>query len=318
MTKKRGGIQRKLVISMLIVGLLSCAVAFFLTYLDESRAVWESVGSVFKNHVLVGEIPEAAYHPEYSSVWKILILGPAGLGILLLLSYLAARWISVPIRELSSGVDRMMGQGQLGHNIRIKTGDEIEKIAESFNQMSKELEDKFNVIQSERDKLNTVMDSLGDGLIILDESYKIEYINAKFLELYGTESLGKYCYEVFGVGDIPCKGCSVNHKEDSKPHTIEAVTNKGFTYLITHSPIKNIDGSTSIVEIFRDITPRKRLEQQLLYSERLTALSQFSSTLAHDLRNPIIAIKKTLEMLKKTTGIKEEAAVKEVYVDLIA
>ena len=318
MMQKRGGIERRLVISMLIVGLLSGAVALLLTYLDESRAVWESVGNVFHNHFLEGEVPEVTYSPDLASIWKFLILGPAGLAILFLLSYLASKWISKPIKELSSSVDIMVGQKRFDHDIKIKTGDEIERLAEGFNQMAKDLEYKLHEIKLERDKLTTVMDSLGDGLIILDENYKIQYINSKFLEVYGKKSIGKYCYEVFGIGDMPCKGCTIDSEEGAKPHTIEAVTNKGFTYLITHSRIKNIDDSISIVEIFKDITPRKRLEQQLLYSERLAALSQFSSTFAHDLRNPIVAIKKTLEMLKNSTGFQEKEAAREVYIDLIA
>ncbi|MBI5038870.1 MAG: sensor histidine kinase [Nitrospirae bacterium] len=62
-----------------------------------------------------------------------------------------------------------------------------------------------------------------------------------------------------------------------------------------------------------------RLERQrLLNSERLSALSQFSSTFAHDLRNPIIAVKKTLEMLKDSYPISQDDYIKGIYCDLIS
>ncbi|MBI5194092.1 MAG: HAMP domain-containing protein [Nitrospirae bacterium] len=329
MLKKIGGIQQKLIITMLIVGMVSAVIVLLIVYLEETRTVGKSIGDVLYQHTYVGEVPEVEYSHIYStiSLWKVFILGPSAIGILILLSYFAARWISEPIKELSSGVERMVGSGHLDHNIKIKTGDELEKLAEGFNRMAKDLEDKLHEIKLERDKLNTVMDSLGDGLVLLDESYKIQYMNATFIYLYGKGSIGKNCREVFGVGGMPCKGCSQKNRDEHKPHTIEATTNKGLTYLITHSCIKNLDGSISIVEIFKDITIRKRLEQQLLYSERLAALSQFSSTFAHDLRNPIVAIKKTLEMLNNSAAINKDDENSSplfkggrggVYIDLIA
>ena len=46
-----------------------------------------------------------------------------------------------------------------------------------------------------------------------------------------------------------------------------------------------------------DLTERKQLQEQLLRSERLASLSQFASMFAHDIRNPLVGIKKTLELL---------------------
>lgn len=46
-----------------------------------------------------------------------------------------------------------------------------------------------------------------------------------------------------------------------------------------------------------DLTEKKHLQEQLLRSERLASLSQFASMFAHDIRNPIVGIKKTLELL---------------------
>jgi signal transduction histidine kinase len=46
-----------------------------------------------------------------------------------------------------------------------------------------------------------------------------------------------------------------------------------------------------------DLTEKKQLQEQLLRSERLASLSQFASMFAHDIRNPLVGIKKTLELL---------------------
>ncbi|MEK6540448.1 MAG: PAS domain-containing sensor histidine kinase, partial [Deltaproteobacteria bacterium] len=67
----------------------------------------------------------------------------------------------------------------------------------------------------------------------------------------------------------------------------------------------------------RDITEKKELERQLLRSERLAALAHFSTTLAHDLRNPIIGIKKRLEGLQRTVESSSHGEIKRVLSDLI-
>lgn len=248
---------------------------------------------------------------------KVLILGFVIIGCLLFLGTIVAKRIVQPIKMLSEGAS-LLGKGQLDHNITIKTGDEIEELADIFNKMAEDLQRRFHEAYLERDKLNTIMDSIGDGLVILDKNCRILHMNTEFMKQYGEGAIGKPAREVFGIPGDVCKKCPSIELSDTAPHTIEVTTNRGITYLVTHSWIRNMDGSISIVEIFKDITERKRLEQQLLHSERLSALSRFSSTFAHDLRNPIVAIKKTVEMLKGSSTPFPETVRKEIYTDLIS
>ncbi len=62
-------------------------------------------------------------------------------------------------------------------------------------------------------------------------------------------------------------------------------------------PVTKVGRLESIMVQLRDLTEQKALEQQLLRSERLASLSQFASMFAHDIRNPLAGIKKTLEWL---------------------
>jgi len=253
-------------------------------------------------YILVSQFYQEAYSPVYNLLWKVLLLSPFAIIFLAFLVYITGKWIANPIKVLSEGVE-LMGQGQLNHDLKIHTGDEIEQLADNFTQMAKNLGSKFEEIILEKDKLNTVMDNIGDGLLILDQDCKIMHMNAKFIKELGRDSIGKSCREVFGFEDVFCNDCSVKKEVDFRPHTLEAETNKGRSYIITHSRIRNSDGTLSTVEVFTDITDRKRLEQQLLYAERISVLSRFSSTFAHDLRNPIIAVKKTLEMLRDASSL---------------
>ena len=62
-------------------------------------------------------------------------------------------------------------------------------------------------------------------------------------------------------------------------------------------PIEKVGSASKVLLQLSDITEKKQLAQQLLRSERLASLSQFASMFAHDIRNPLAGIKKTLELL---------------------
>ncbi len=169
----------------------------------------------------------------------------------------------------------------------------------------------------ERNKQETIIESMGDGLDIVDKDFKIQFMNKNLLRLFGAEAVGKTCYEIYTGRDSPCDECPVvKGIEETGILEINALQDK--TFLVTHSPFKNPDGTVSIMEIFKDITERKELEHKLLVSERFTALNHFCSTLAHDLRNPIIGIKKRLEALQSNIDASNPQTTKRVLADLVS
>ena len=71
-------------------------------------------------------------------------------------------------------------------------------------------------------------------------------------------------------------------------------------------PVKKAGRLESIMLQLRDLTEQQALERQLVRSERLASLSQFASMFAHDIRNPLAGIKKTLEWLGGCPEMGEE------------
>ncbi|MBV9569071.1 MAG: HAMP domain-containing protein, partial [Hyphomicrobiales bacterium] len=98
-------------------------------------------------HVFV-QLPVAeALAPVYASLIQTIAL--LGLGLLLALvagSYLARRLV-VPIRHLQEGAERI-GGGDLTQRIEIKTGDEIETLADRFNQMAGRVRESYETLEA--------------------------------------------------------------------------------------------------------------------------------------------------------------------------
>jgi class 3 adenylate cyclase len=69
---------------------------------------------------------------------RVLAAGGAGLGLAFLLSLLLARGLSVPIRELAAAAGRIR-QGELEARVSVRSGDELGRLATSFNEMAEGL-----------------------------------------------------------------------------------------------------------------------------------------------------------------------------------
>lgn len=120
---------------------------------------------------------------------------------------------------------------------------------------------------SEKVQLATIMNSMEEGICIIDDAMKIQYMNPYLLKEFGMDAIGRSCFEVFAGLEQTCPGCRAGEEISlHKTETLE-VSSNGKTYLVTHSPITNPDGSVMVLEILKDITERKKLDQELKKSE---------------------------------------------------
>ena len=118
-------------------------------------------------------------------------------------------------------------------------------------------------LRRERDNFINIFDSMVDGVYIVNQNYDIEYINPVIRREFGL-SEGKKCYEYFHDREEDCPWCK-NQKvfagNTVRWEWYSFKNNK--TYDLIDTPLKNPDGSISKLEIFRDITELKLVEEKL-------------------------------------------------------
>ncbi len=91
--------------------------------------------------LVIAEQPKAeTLRPVYASVERTALLMALGIAMALIVSYFLARRLAHPVLELRRGAAKI-ASGDLATRIHVKTGDEIEALAEEFNHMADQLQD---------------------------------------------------------------------------------------------------------------------------------------------------------------------------------
>ncbi len=157
----------------------------------------------------------------------------------------------------------------------------------------KQAEEKIKLAAEE---WRTTFDSITDLVSIHDKDFRLVRVNKAFAEtikMEPKELVGKTCYEVVHGTNEPASNCPHTRTlEDGKPHEMELFEPHLGVYLeMSVSPIFNEEGEVvGTVHITKDITERKKMEEQLIVTDRLASIGELSSGIAHELNNPLTGI----------------------------
>lgn len=151
-------------------------------------------------------------------------------------------------------------------------------------------------IKSERDKLASILTHLGEGVNIIDVQFKIQFANKWTSDRYGKNIKGKRCYRTFFGFQKPCKGCPTNsgnkYNNSNEEASLEVQTEEGKIFLLTLTPFnKSLSGETeTVLEIIRDVTENKKLEEEVIEKEKLQSVIELAGAVGHELNQPLTGI----------------------------
>lgn len=184
------------------------------------------------------------------------------------------------------------------------------------------------MLLSERNKLISVFKAMEDGVYIVNRQHDIHYVNHVLEEYFGDWHDQK-CYQYFNDREDACPWCKNEEVFAGKIVRWEWYSFKNQkTYDLIETPLENPDGSISKLKIFRDITEQKKAQQEardaqqklieqhrhereraeaelakvrdeLIRTTRLATIGQVSASIAHDLRNPLGAMRNASYFLRR-------------------
>jgi PAS domain S-box-containing protein len=277
--------------------------------------------------ILVRQDPNEAYAPLRLLLWKLVAFGMLVFVVVALLRWRLGRRIVQPINALVERVQRL-GQ-QSGEKLMMATQSagivEIDTLAASFDELTERLERT----SQERERYVGELERANQELAISEEHYRMLWDHSTDTRLLVNEKgilqavnrrgemklgapadrlIGTKVEDLFRVEDRArlrrlLETVIVTKKEEPAGEMRMPSTTEGALIMdVDLVPVENAGLPVAVMVQLNDLTEKKRLEEQLIRSERLASLSQFASMFAHDIRNPLVGIKKTLELLEHDEG----------------
>ena len=227
-----------------------------------------------------------------SSIFTIMIQALLiGLALSVLLSILLSKTIILPIQSLTNKASKLK-EGDFDEIIEVRSDDEIGQLTNTFNLMASELKETLHEIRSEKDKSETILLHMTDGVVAFNRLGELIHINPAAKELLKLEDTTSISFDTLfgGSTDISVEKILFLPHFKGAERSITTDTNE----LIVHfAPIKSNDIADGIIAVIQDITEQKRLDN----SRR-----EFVANVSHELRTPLTTVKSYAETLMDVTG----------------
>ncbi|EAE8558861.1 cell wall metabolism sensor histidine kinase WalK [Listeria monocytogenes] len=266
-------------------------------YKDESNKnnrVWVNVSSI-KN---IGQVIGAIYlvadiesvYKQVDDITNIFITGTLiAMIITAVLGILLSRTITKPIIEMKRQA-YAMARGNYSRKVKVYGVDEIGELADSFNTLTKRVQEAQAMTEGERRKLSSVLAYMTDGVIATDRRGKVILINTpaeKMLRVKHESANGRSIIDVLDIGDtyqfedlMEVDGSlTMDRSTLDKPYVLRA----NFSVIQRETGFNN-----GVIAVLHDITDQEKVDQER---------RDFVSNVSHELRTPLTSMHSYLEAL---------------------
>jgi two-component system, OmpR family, phosphate regulon sensor histidine kinase PhoR len=236
----------------------------------------------------------------------------AGLFITTLLALRFSSSVISPIKQLTYAA-KDISQGNYSKRVTVTGKNELGDLAYTFNSMANELEKTVFELTDKNIKVNSIMNSITNGVIAVDSSDNVILINSIACKIFGigknTDMVGSNILEVIRNNHIIRFMHETINTNTSMDGEIYLGPPEDIYLKVYANPIK-LDGghgrNTGAILTIHDITKIKKLE--LIRTE-------FVSNVTHELKTPLTSIRGFIETLKD--GAIQDKKVAEKFLQII-
>ena len=233
----------------------------------------------------------SAYVWSQSNKTQIIIsiaAGVIGAIAIILIFYLMRRILNVSRLMIASTT--RIADGEFGFRITSSVGAQSSELVSVFNRMASTVSHTISNLSAERNTLFTILDTMADGVIVVDRESIVTLFNstaARILNVSSTGMVGSRLAEV--IRDHEIIQLSNKCQETGNVLLCEVEIPEVRKYLsVTATPLDNQTGGVLLT--IHDLTSIRQIE---------TTRKEFVSNVSHELRNPIASIKAITETLDR-------------------
>ncbi|HEX2769996.1 MAG TPA: phosphate regulon sensor histidine kinase PhoR [Geobacteraceae bacterium] len=235
-------------------------------------------------------LPLSALQQTRASLHAILGLSLAvALFISIILSYILSNVTSQSLRTMAKIVAQI-GRGEFGRRVPVMSRDEVGELATVMNDMALRIEGELKSVAAEKNRLDTILRGMGEGVMVTDATGVITLVNPAFRTLFDLreEVEGK---PLIDITRHPSLNDAFKKLVETKNERVEEFTlplHGGKTVLTHWVPLLESGKLQGVVAVFHDISELKRLEK---------VRRDFVANVSHELRTPVTVIRGYAETL---------------------
>ncbi len=201
------------------------------------------------------------------------------------------------LQRVESAARRIVS-GELDARVQDEGTDTISWLAREFNTMADSVTGLLGEVRHQRERLETVINSIDDGIVVLDARRNVIAANEAFLQRtgrYRDQVLGCCCTDL-GPGlctmdDCPTMSCLGSGKRQVRICQLRDPGGQTRWEEVHASPVKDADGNlVQVVEVWRNITERRAAEARMSESHRMASLGMLASGFSHELNTPLATV----------------------------
>jgi len=176
----------------------------------------------------------------------------------------------------------------------------------------------YRQIEENERFLSNILDCIRPQLVVVDRDRRIVLANRVFLDAHGkreSEVLGARYQDVCGRRLQGLEVCPVRQVlESGRPAVVEhEVCHGGRQAWLerTATPMTGVDGRVEyVIEVIRDVTVRRRLENERLRRIKLEGVVETAGAVAHELNTPLFAALGAARLVEEAAGeeLRDESA----------
>ena len=247
-----------------VINCLHKAGCFILIGVGLSVLFWFIESWIHTLRVGHGDLLQEILRPEPHEIWM------RSLVCFIVVSFsVYAQIIIKRLRRAKASLQKLSDELEL--RVRERTA-ELDEVNNKLKGAVEEYKQAEETLRLERNKLHALIDRInraGIGFSIIGIDHKIQLQNEVMEQRFGKIN-GELCYKHYVMQEEPCELCPVTEAiQQNSPAEIEQRGLDGRDYQIFSAPLPDADGSVSkAIEIYLDITERKRTKKALAENER--------------------------------------------------
>ncbi len=213
------------------------------------------------------------------------------------------------LRKIAQGMERL-ARGEYGATVDLTRDDELGELAARVNQLGERVQADQSQWQSEKARMEGILNSLEDAVIFLNGKREVVFCNQAAEAVLGRrlDAMVGQSLDALLPGEhplVPVVGELFESGAGRRNVAMKVPCPGGGTRELAVSSYRIPDGEQAGggVLALKDLDPVRAVQSLVTYSQKLAALGRLTSGVAHEVKNPLNAMRIHLELLK--TRLKE-------------